>query len=170
MFAELNVINNMICLQYGGMFGELLPYRVKLNNMRDFLRLFKSTPSWYSKEGTDGLYAPYTGATKKVFDEIVTEKQSKREITREQDAVKEGTSKLIIRPYDGVIHLARRTPKDKYSKYCIPISNKLRDEFIQDIRTKLPSSKRYAVERSVDSSLYMKWAVILNRGYTEASE
>lgn len=170
MFAELNVINNMICLQCGGMFGELLPYRVKLDNMRDFLRLFKSTPSWYSREGTDYLYASYTGETKKVFDEIVKGKQSKGEVVGENNNVKEGTSKLIIRPHDGVIHLARRTPKDKYSKYCIPISNRLRDEFIRDIHTKLPHSKRYAIEKSVDSSLYVKWAVILNRKYSEASK
>lgn len=160
MFAELDVISNMVCLQYGGMFGELLPYRVKINNMRDFLRLFRSTASWYSREGTDNLYAPYTGKTKKVFDDIVEEKKGGTISKSSPAPVGEGTSKLIIRPHDGSIHLARRTPKDKYSKYCIPISNCMRDEFIQDVRTRLPKSRGYVVEKSTDSSLYMKWFTI----------
>ena len=168
MVVELNQRSGMIRLRYYDDRDMETKFHIRLRTISEFLQIFRSTSDWYKMDGTDDVFAPYTGNLKEAYDKIVGKRRIEYytknvDMKRKYRLVLPGAYKLIYRPGAGTIHIATRRPKDVISRYCAFIPDDVAEEFKQECRNSGHISKYMITIR--DKELYNKWGSYVHNEY-----
>ena len=173
MYVGLNKITGMIELTYGDIDRKEYPNFIKIRNINEFLKIYRSTPNWYNLEGSDNIYSPYIGKLKIAYD-VLVDKRRKEYIRTNIDFSKKfampnngGQYKLVYQPKTGAIFLALRKPNDKTSRCCVGITDELAEEFKENCKPTPWFNKnyKYKIWEQYTTELYHKWQSIVQSIY-----